>query len=177
MSELWTCPVCGQRFVARNMPHSCQVVGLDAFFEGAAPELREVFDRFVAAARESGELTVNATTSRVTLQVRGRFAGIDRPRKRYLVANFVLTRPLDSPRLTRVEYVPPYYYVHRLRLSQPGDVDAELSRWLAEAYQVGAQRHVDDPDWHKQRLPPDWVHLPREVADAIARGADPSKVR
>ena len=49
---MWTCPVCGQSFVTRNMPHSCQVLALDGFFAGS--ELRELFERFVAAARESG---------------------------------------------------------------------------------------------------------------------------
>jgi rubrerythrin len=34
-TPLWRCPVCGQRFVSRNMPHSCRVVGLDAFFATA----------------------------------------------------------------------------------------------------------------------------------------------
>jgi uncharacterized protein DUF5655 len=149
---LWTCPVCGQRFVSRNMPHSCQVVGLDAFFEGSG--LRDVFERFVAAARANGPVTVNATKSRVTLQGRMRFAGIDRPRRSHLVANFVLTRLVDSPRLTRVEYVPPYYYVHRLRLASQEDVDAELEGWLAEAYEVGAQRHLSDPNWPRERRRP-----------------------
>jgi hypothetical protein len=137
---LWRCPVCGQTFVTRNMPHSCQVVPLDAFFAGAAPELRELFDRFVAAV--PGPVTINATKSRVTLQTRMRFAGIDRPRKRHLRAYFVLTRPVESERLARVEHIPPSYYVHRLRLSGPEDIDAELETWLAEAYQVGEQRHV-----------------------------------
>lgn len=158
---LWACPVCGQSFVTRNMPHSCQLVGLDAFFEGAAPELRELFERYVAAAREHGDVVVNATRSRVALQARMRFAGIERPRKAYLVATFVLTRPIESPRFTRVEYVPPYYYVHRLRLARPADIDGELRAWLAEAYEVGAQRHVSDPDWVRERRPPDWVHVPR----------------
>jgi hypothetical protein len=161
-TPLWTCPVCGQRFVTRNMPHSCEVVALDRFFEAAAPELRELFDRFVDAARESGPVTVNATKSRIALQVRMRFAGILRPRKRYLLANFVLTRPVDSPRLARVEYVPPYYYVHRLQLHEPADIDAELRGWLAEAYEVGAQRHVTDPGWLRERRPPDWVHVPAD---------------
>jgi hypothetical protein len=76
---LWTCPACGQTFVSRNMPHSCQVVGLERFFDGVAPELRELFERYVAAARLNGDVTVNATKSRVALQVRGRFAGIERP--------------------------------------------------------------------------------------------------
>jgi hypothetical protein len=177
MTPLWRCPACGQRFVTRNMPHSCEVMSLDVFFASAKPELRELFDRYVAAARENGDVTVNATKSRVALQVRGRFAGIERPRKDYLVASFVLTTPIESARLTRVDYVPPYYYVHRLQLREPADIDAELTGWLARAYQVGAQRHVGDPDWPKLRRPPSWVHVPREVAEAIARGEDPSAVR
>ena len=152
-APLWTCPVCGQRFVTRNMPHSCQVVGLDAFFDGATPGLRELFELYLAAARENGPVTVNATKSRIALQVRMRFAGIVRPRKRHLLANFVLTRPVESPRLAGVEHVPPYYHVHRLRLAEPADVDAELSGWLAEAYQVGAQRHLSDPEWPRERSP------------------------
>ena len=164
--SLWACPVCGQTFVSRNMPHSCQVVGLEVFFEGAAPELRELFERYVEAVRENGDVVVNATKSRVALQARMRFAGIERPRKRYLVATFLHTRPVASPRFTRVEYVPPYYYVHRLRLTGPSDVDDELRGWLAEAYEVGAQRHLSDPSWVRQRRPPEWVHVPREVAAA-----------
>ena len=154
---LWRCPVCGQSFVTRNMPHSCDVVALDEFFAAAKPELRSLFDRFVSAASASGAVTVNATKSRIALQARMRFAGIDRPRKHHLVANFVLTTPIESARLTRVEYVPPYYYVHRLRLREPADVDAELQGWLAQAYQVGAQRHVTDPGWPRLREPPSWV--------------------
>jgi hypothetical protein len=171
---LWRCPVCGQRFVTRNMPHSCEVIALDQFFATAKPELRSLFDQFVSAARASGPVIVNTTRSRVALQVRGRFAGIERPRKDHLAANFLLTTPIRSARLGRVEYVPPYYYVHRLRLAHPSDIDVELERWLAQAYQVGAQRHVTDANWPKLRRPPSWVHLPREVAEAITRGEDPS---
>jgi hypothetical protein len=151
-TPLWTCPVCGQRFVTPSMPHSCQVVALDDFFAGSAPELRELFELFVAAARENGPVTVNATKSRIALQVRMRFAAIQRPRKRFLAAHLVLTRPIESPRLA-VEHLPPYYYVHRLRLTVPADIDGELRGWLAEAYQVGAQRHLDDPGWRRERQP------------------------
>src|SRR5262245_41986076 len=93
---LWRCPVCGQRFVTRNMPHSCDVLALDAFFAGVSAGLRSLFDDYVAAARENGPVTVNATRSRISLQARMRFAGIERPRKHHLVATFVLTTPLDS---------------------------------------------------------------------------------
>src|SRR5215211_5552715 len=103
---MWRCPTCGQTFVTRNMPHSCQVVPLDAHFEGR-PELRRVFDAFVAAAEENGPVTVNATKSRITLQHRMRFAAVEAPRRHHLTAHVVLHRALASPRFAKVEHIPP----------------------------------------------------------------------
>jgi Domain of unknown function (DUF5655) len=160
-TPLWRCPDCGQSFVTRNMPHSCAVRDLDEHFAGAAPHLRAVFDALLDAVRAGGPVTVNATRSRITFQTRIRFAGIAAPRGDHLVANFVLTRPVRSARIDRVEHVPPYYYVHRVRLDRPEDVDAGLRAWLAEAREVGDRRHVTDPDWPRERDPPDWVHVPK----------------
>ena len=39
-AKLWRCPACGQRFVSRNLPHSCRVVDLDGHFEGRHVDLR-----------------------------------------------------------------------------------------------------------------------------------------
>ena len=146
---MWRCPSCGQTFVTRNMPHSCQVVALGDHFAGS--ELRPVFDAYLEAAERNGPVIVNATKSRISFQARMRFAGIDRPRRDHLLANIVLTRPLDSARFAKVEFIPPYYYVHRFKLRAPEDVDDEVREWLAEAYQIGEQRHVTDPGWKKVR--------------------------
>jgi hypothetical protein len=150
---VWRCPTCGQTFVTRNMPHSCQVVPLDDHFAASEPNVRATFDALRASVEALGPVTLNATKSRVSFQARMRFAGIERPRKRHLNATFVLTRPIESERFARVEFVPPYYYVRRLRLERPEDVDDELRGWLAEAYEVGTQRHVTDRDWTKVRGP------------------------
>lgn len=139
-SDLWRCPVCGQTFTGRNMPHSCQVVPLDRHFAGRPPQLRAAFDAFVAAARENGPVTINATKSRITLQARMRFAGVE-PRRDHLRAHLVLTRPIADERLT-VEHLPPRYYLHRLPLRRPEDVDDQVRGWLRDAYAVGAQQHV-----------------------------------
>jgi hypothetical protein len=144
---LWTCPACGQSFVSRNLPHSCNVVELDAHFQGKGPEVRATFDALLAAVRENGPVTVNATKSRISFQVRLRFGGVEKPRRDHLIARFVLTRPIESDRLARVEQIPPYYYNHHVRLSRPEQIDGELRAWYAEAYQVGEQRHLTDPDW------------------------------
>jgi len=153
---MWRCDVCGQTFVTRNMPHSCQVVPLDSHF-AEAPQLRAVFDAYLAAAELNGPVTVNATKSRVSLQARMRFAGIERPRKRHLVATFVLVRAIESDRL-KVGFIAPRYYVHRLVLRTPRDVDAEVRAWLAEAYAVGERKHL--------------AALPGGAGDGAARALD-----
>jgi len=58
----------------------------------------------------------------------------------------VLTRPLKSDRLLRVDFIAPYYYDHRVRLHRPEDVDDELLAWYAEARQVGDRRHTRHQD-------------------------------
>jgi hypothetical protein len=149
---MWLCPTCGQTFVSRNMPHSCQVVALDDHFAAGEPGPRAAFDALLAAVRALGPVTVNPTKSRISFQARMRFAAVE-PRRHHLNVHVVLTRPLASDRFTRVEFLAPYYHVHNFRLAAPDEVDDELKAWLAEAYQVGLQRHVDDPEWERVRAP------------------------
>jgi hypothetical protein len=156
---MWRCPTCGQTFVSRNMPHSCQTVALDEHFARSEPNVRATFDALLAAVRDLGPVTVNPTKSRISLQARMRFAAVERPRRRHLNAHLVLTRPLESPRFMRIESLVPYYFVHHLRLETPADVDAEMRRWLAEAYEVGLQRHLE-PGWTKVRAPGDARRCP-----------------
>jgi hypothetical protein len=174
---LWRCPRCGQKFVSRNLPHSCRVRELDAHFAGSAPSVRATFDALLAAIRVHGGVTVNATKTRITFQGRMRFAGVEQPRRGHLAARFLLTRPVRHPRFTRVDYLPPCLYDHHLRLEKPSDVDATLRRWLAESWRIGQQEHLGASTLRKVRRPPGWVRLPKEVRAAIEAGEDPSKVR
>jgi hypothetical protein len=107
-------------------------VPLDRHFEGREG-LRPVFDALVAAAEENGPVTVNATKSRITLQAEMRFAAVA-TRRAQLKAHVVLGRRIESPRFTKVEHLPPAYYVHHFELARPEDVDDEVREWLAEAY-------------------------------------------
>jgi hypothetical protein len=44
-----------------------------------------------------------------------------------------------------VQTFSPRNHLHTFRLSSLADVDDELRAWLAEAYLVGEQRHLDAP--------------------------------
>jgi hypothetical protein len=133
------------------MPHSCAVVPLDEHFARSEPAVRAAYEALLAAARENGPVTVNVTKSRIALQARGRFAAVDVPRRAHLTGHLVLTRAVPGPAVTRIEFLAPYYHLHRFRLTGPQDVGEELKALLAEAYGVGEQRHVTDPSWPVER--------------------------
>jgi len=60
-----------------------------------------------------------------------------------LDGHVVLAGRLDSPRFRKVEVYSPRNVLHAFRLASPDDVDAEVAAWLAAAYRVGEQRHLD----------------------------------
>jgi len=141
-ADLWSCPDCGRSFANRNQTHTCAPLGdLDRHFAGAEPAVRETFDRVLAVVSALGPVTVLPEKTRIALHVRMSFAAL-MPRRRWLNGHLVLARRVDSPRFVRVETFSPRNVLHEFRLSSPGEVDAELARWLAEAYLVGQQHHL-----------------------------------
>lgn len=145
MTDMWACPQCGRSFASRNQSHACAVLGdLDQHFARASPQVRATFDTALAAVRAFGPVRVLAEKSRIALQVRMSFAAF-MPRRRWLNGHLVLARRIDSPRFLRIDTLSPGNVVHAFRLTAPADVDQEFTAWLAEAYQVGAQRHSRRP--------------------------------
>jgi hypothetical protein len=137
---LWKCPRCGERFTTANQWHSCGKFALDPLFQGSEPHVRRLFDRFVSIARENGPLTVIPQKSRIALQVRMRFAALV-PRKTALSGHLVLARRCESPRFRKVETYSPRSHAHLFRLDAEDQFDPELRSLIAEAYEVGCQRH------------------------------------
>ena len=139
---LWTCPRCGRAFANRNQTHACRpLVPLDEHFAGRPPEIRAIFDRVLDLAERCGPVTVLPERSRIALQARMSFAALQ-PRRAWLDGHVVLARRLESPRFRRIETFGPRNHLHAFRLASVEEVDEEVAAWLAEAYEVGMQRHL-----------------------------------
>ncbi len=138
---LWRCPKCGNYFVSRNLWHSCVRVPLDRHFRGKHPLVRRTFNALVAALRRNGPLRVVSSKTRITVMVRMRFAGVH-PQKNALRGTLILTRRARHPRIFRYQYFPPRYHLHHFLLTDSRQLDARFRRLLAEAYQVGQQKHL-----------------------------------
>jgi hypothetical protein len=114
---------------------------VERHFERAEPSVRATFDRVVAVVRAFGPVDVLAEKTRIALHVRMSFAAF-MPRRRWLDGHLILAREVASPRWRAVEVYSPRNVLHAFRLSAPDEVDAEFTGWLAEAYEVGRQRHL-----------------------------------
>ena len=137
---LWTCPRCGNRFVSRNLWHSCVVVPIDDHFRGR-PRARQLFDSYLTAVRSLGPVTVVSSKSRIAFMTRVRFAGCQ-VRKDWLLAAFWLVRQVRSPRFSKVESLGPRIWLYHFPIRDESDIDDEMMAWMAEARLVGDQEHL-----------------------------------
>ena len=141
---LWRCDVCGREFANRNQSHACGRHSLADHFRGKDPAIRALFDAVVAVLRDLGPVRVLPEKTRIAFQVRMSFAQVT-PRQKWLDGHVVLARRLEHPRFRVVQTFSPRNHLHAFRLSRMSDIDDDFRAWLAEAYEVGEQRHLDAP--------------------------------
>ena len=96
----------------------------------------------VAAVQSLGPVDVLPEKTRIAFHVRMSFAQIT-PRRKWLDGHVVLARRLENPRFRSIQTISPRNHVHFFRLEKPSDVDAEFRSWIAEAYAVGEQKHLE----------------------------------
>ena len=141
-APMWSCPRCGRSFASRNQTHTCAALGsLDSHFLGADPQVRQVFEAIVASTTALGPFDILAEKTRIAFHARMSFAAFT-VHRHWLDGHVVLARQVSSPRFRRIEVYSRANVLHAFRLGQPEEVDDEVQSWLAEAYDVGQQRHL-----------------------------------
>jgi len=137
---------------------------------GKPPAVVDTFDRFRREVLRCGPVTVIPERTRVAFHTRMSFAVL-MPRTRYLRGHLVLPGTVRSRRFDTTERVGRRTVVHAFRLSEPEEIDAQFSAWIARAYLVGTQRHLphtDPPHIRSRRL--DLVAMTPEAMVALLRG-------
>ncbi|HEX6578392.1 MAG TPA: DUF5655 domain-containing protein [Jiangellaceae bacterium] len=142
---LWSCPRCGRTFANTGQVHTCARLGeLENHLSRASPAVRATVDAFLDAVTALGPVEVLPQRTRIALHVRMSFAALV-PRTKWLDGHLVLAHRVDSPRFRRVEAYSHSNVVHTFRLTSPAEVDDQFKAWLAEAYRVGRQEHLQRP--------------------------------
>ena len=110
--------------------------GASELFDGKDPVVPAIYARIRETLSGIGEFREDPKKASIHLVRTSGFAGVH-PRKSALVLNLRLDRALESPRLLKSEQVSRNRYHNEVKLTQPADVDAELTGWLREAYALG----------------------------------------
>jgi hypothetical protein len=133
---LWTCPDCGARFVNRNNWHSCGEATLGDWKARMGPRAARLYERFVQLITACGEFHVAPAKTRIAFLGRVRFAGITSLSEQAMTCSFSLPYPVDSHRFAKVEEVVPGWWVHRMRITEPDQLDAQVQTWVRESYRL-----------------------------------------
>ena len=93
-----------------------------------------------AAVRDLGDADVAVSKSQISFRRRTGFAYVWRPGQYVAsevpaVLSIALGREIRSTRFTSVVHPSTAAWMHHLELSAPEQVDAEVRRWLQEAYE------------------------------------------
>jgi hypothetical protein len=108
---------------------------VDDHFTSKAPAVRETYDRLLSALGTIGPVVEEPKKTSIHLVRSSAFAGVE-VRKDYLLLNIKSDAPIDSPRVTKAERLSARRFHQKVKLSSPDEVDAELLRWLAKAYEL-----------------------------------------
>lgn len=139
-SPLWTCPKCGAKLLTRNLWHSCGFATLDDWKARMGPNARALYDRFEAMIAACGEYHVAPAKTRIAFLGHVRFAGITRLTELSMDCNFALPKPIRSRRFLKVEEIVPGWWAHRLRVSNPAELDEQVQAWIRESYRLMGMR-------------------------------------
>jgi hypothetical protein len=108
------------------------------FFDGF-PEDLALYRAVERAIGDIGVADIAVTTSQIRFRRRTGFAYVWRPGQ-YLrsdvpaVLSIALRREVGSPRFKEVAHPSTGVWMHHLELHDPAELDDEVRRWLAEAY-------------------------------------------
>jgi len=136
LRPLWTCPKCRLKLLTKNLWHSCGAATLDDWYARMSPLARQLYQRFERMIANCGEYHISPAKTRIAFLARVRFAGITRVSEDAITCSFALPSPLRSHRFIAVEEVAPGWWSHRLRVTDPRQLDKQLQGWLRRSYRL-----------------------------------------
>ena len=102
-------------------------------FESKDAVVRQIYDRILISARKFGAVGEEPKKTSIHLVNRTAFGGVA-TRKSAIILTIKSDRKISSPRIHKSEQTSASRFHHEVKLTSPADVDAELVKWLKDAY-------------------------------------------
>ena len=102
-------------------------------FENKELIVRQIYDRLVKSSRKFGPVIEEPKKTSIHLVRKSAFAGVA-TRKNAVILTIKSDRKLSSSRIHKSEQTSASRFHHEAKLTSPSEVDAELLKWLKDAY-------------------------------------------
>jgi hypothetical protein len=110
---------------------------VDDHFTDRSPVVRRIYDRLLAVAGTFGPFTEDPKKTSIHLNRQTAFAGVA-TRKDLLILTIKADHDIRSGRVARREKTSAHRWHLEIKLSDPAQIDAELTGWLKDAYDLSA---------------------------------------
>jgi Domain of unknown function (DUF5655) len=124
-----------KQWVADGEPHDCWSTTEAALTRDLHPDLQDAYDRLRETAVELGEQRIYASHHSIMFARRACYCFV-RPRRAYLEVCVFLERELQAPNVRRATRVSRTRVAHLLRVTHRDEVEAPLTDWIREAYEL-----------------------------------------
>jgi hypothetical protein len=108
-----------------------------AVFAGKAPEALAIYRALAGALAGLGPFVEEPKKTSIHLNRKSAFAGVH-PRKTAILLVIRSAKPIESPRIRKLERVSANRWHNEMLLSAPAEVDPEVLGWLGDAYALSA---------------------------------------
>jgi hypothetical protein len=108
---------------------------VEKHFGNKSPIVREIYDELIKKMKSFGKFQEEPHKTSIHLVNQTTFAGVA-ARKDSLLLTIKMDRPIESSRVTKTEQVSRNRFHLLVRLEAPKEIDAELIKWLKEAYKL-----------------------------------------
>lgn len=134
-----TCYHCKQ-WIEEGEEHDCWTTTEAALLQDLPEELQEAWERLRETAVSFGEQRIYASHKSIMFSRNSCYFFV-RPKKSFLEICVFLGREVKAPQVRRVDQASKAKFVHFVRVRHRDEVEAPITGWLREAYDLqGARR-------------------------------------
>lgn len=126
-----------KQWVEAGEPHDCWTTTEAALTEDLSDDLRDAWERLRETAAAFGEQRIYASHHAIMFSRQTCYFFV-RPKRNYLEICVFLRRTLRAAQVRRVDRSSKTKVAHLIRITHRDEVEAPMTDWLREAYEVAA---------------------------------------
>ena len=124
-----------KQWVEAGEAHDCWTTTEAALTRDLSDDLREAWERLRETAAEFGEQRIYASHSAIMFSRKSCYFFV-RPKRNFLEVSVFLGRPVKAPQVRRIDRASKSKVVHVIQVKHRDEVEAPITGWLREAYDL-----------------------------------------